>query len=219
MSAEDMAPQPAGAPAEADSTPATPGTSRDPSARIQALTADLRAADAVINELKGRDLAGQVEQLQAQLATHAEATASWEQQQAAWQKERAGWEDQRAMLTVGIVDPEGQAVAQALYGIQPEADRGSLADWLGQHSNGSTPAALMPYLRSSAPQAAVSSAPEASPGAAPAQLPPPPGKPTQAAVEATPAQLADLERRMWAAKGRQFESLRDQLAKLTGRGV
>ena len=218
MSAEDMAPQAAGAPAEAEATPAAPGTSRDPSARIQALTADLRAADAVINELKGRDLAGQVEQLQTQLATHAEATTTWEQQQAAWQVERAGWNDQRAMLTVGIVDPEGQAVAQALYGIQPEAERGTLADWLGQSVNGSAPPALMPYLRSSAPQAAVSSAPPAAPGAAPAQLPPPPGKPSQAAVEATPAQLADLERRMWAAKGRQFESLRDQLAKLTGRG-
>ena len=215
MSEKETAPQAAGAPAEAEATPATPGTSRDTSARIQALTADLRAADAVIAELKGRDLAGQVEQLQAQLASHAEATASWEQQQADWQKERAGWEDQRAMLTAGIVDPEGQAVAQALYGLQPEAERGSLAAWLGQHSNGSTPAALKPYLRSSAPQEAVSS----TSGAAPAQPPPPPGKPTQAAVEATPAQLADLERRMWAAKGRQFESLRDQLAKLTGRGV
>ena len=56
----------------------TNGASRDPAARIQALSADLRAAEAVIVELKGRDLEGTVEKLQAAVAEHTTAAEAWQ---------------------------------------------------------------------------------------------------------------------------------------------
>lgn len=200
---------PAEAPAPEQPAAAAPGSSRDANSRIQALTTSLRAADAVIEELKGRDLQAQVADLQGQLATQTTAAAGWDAEKTAWAAERSAWDDQRSLLTAGIVDVEGQAVAQALYGIQPEAERGTLAEWLGG-MNGTAPPALQPYLRAAAPAPAAAQAPAAA-------LVPPPGKPSQPVVQATPTQLADLERRMWASKGRQFEALRDQLAKLTGR--
>ena len=51
--------------AEAPAETATPGTSRDPAARIQRLTTELRAAEAVITELKGRDLETTAKELSA----------------------------------------------------------------------------------------------------------------------------------------------------------
>jgi hypothetical protein len=108
-------------------------------------------------------LAGQLETLQAQ---HAEASSAWA--------------DERAMLGVGLTDPEGQAVARTLYGLQPEDSRpGSIADYLSgfQAEDAKVPAGLAPYLGKAAP---------AQPNPAPAQQEPAPsnGKATDALAKA-----------------------------------
>lgn len=203
----------------AEETPATEaetnGASRDPAARIQALSADLRAAEAVIGELKGRDLEGTVEKLQAAVAEHTTAAEAWQTERTSWETERAAWGSERALLSAGVTSTEGQAVARALYHLQPEADRGTLADWLSTAA-ATPPPALAPYLgrASSTPAAAPSIAPTN--GATPPA--PPPGVPTATKEPATPAQVQQLTARMLQARGPARDDLRSQLAKLMGRG-
>ena len=182
----------------------TAGASRDPAARIQALSADLRAAEAVITELKGRDLAGTVTTLEAAAAEHATASEAWEAERSSWEAERGAWGSERALLSAGVTSAEGQAVARALYHLQPEADRGTLGDWLSTAGT-APPPALAPYLRTAAAPAA--------PAAAPV-----PGTPTEPKATPTQAQVNQLTSRMLLARGPARDSLRAQLAKLTSRG-
>ena len=195
----------------------TAGASRDPAARIQALSADLRAAEAVITELKGRDLAGTVTTLEAAAAEHATASEAWEAERSSWEAERGAWGSERALLSAGVTSAEGQAVARALYHLQPEADRGTLGDWLSTAGT-APPPALAPYLRTAAAPAAPAAAPVNGSAVAVAAAAPLPGTPTEPKATPTQAQVNQLTSRMLLARGPARDSLRAQLAKLTSRG-
>ena len=201
----------------AEETPAAEtatGASRDPAARIQALTADLRAAEAVITELKGRDLAGTVSKLEVAAAEHVTAAEAFATERSGWEAERAGWGRERALLSAGITSAEGQAVARALYHLQPEDGRPELGDWLTAAA-ATPPPALAPYLRGPAAPAAAPAAPTN--GATPPA--PPPGVPTPPKVESTPADRIHVEGQyLRAARGPRRDALGVQLAKLLDGG-
>lgn len=202
----------------ADDTPAvvadTTGASRDPAARIQALSADLRAAEAVIVELQGRDLAGTVSALEVAAAEHITAAEAFASERGGWETERADWGRERALLSAGITSTEGQAVARALYHLQPEASRPELGDWLTTAA-ASPPPALAPYLRGSAP--APGTAPTPTNGATPPT--PPPGVPTAPKAEPTPADRHHLTTELLLShRGPKRDALRVQLAKLQSGG-
>ena len=196
---------PEAAPAE----PSAPGTSRDPAARIRQLTAELKAERAVVEELKGRDLAGKVTQLEDALSKATAASTAWDEEKKSWETERSQWDNEKALLTAGIVDAEGQAVARALYNLQSEEDRGSLAEWLGKTKD-APPAALAPYFGSrSAPPVEAPSPPKTKPA---------PGTPTVPTQEPSQAQLRRLELEIWASKGPRRQVLVDKLKKLQAQG-
>ena len=178
----------------AEETPAAEaatGASRDPAARIQALTADLRAAEAVITELKGRDLAGTVSKLEVAAAEHVTAAEAFATERSGWEAERAEWGRERALLSAGITSTEGQAVARALYQLHPEASRPELGAWLTTAA-AEPPPALAPYLRGTATTAAAPTN-----GAKPPA--PPPGSPTLPKVEPTPADRKHLTAQLLGA--------------------
>jgi len=209
--AEAPATAPAEAASETASETAPPGTSRDPAARIQRLTTELRAAEAVITVLKGRDLEATAADLSAQLKEASAAadlsTADRAEAEAAWSKERASWGDEKALLAVGLVGAEGQAVARALYQLGPAEDRPPLSDWLA-NVRGAPPPALAPYLRGS----------EATPAEAVAPRPPPPGDPAVHPGPATRAQIEKVERELFASPaGPRQRKLHARLAELNAR--
>ena len=201
----------------AEETPATEaesnGASRDPAARIQALSADLRAAEAVIAELKGRDLASTVDTLQAAVAQHTTATEAWQAERAGWDTERAEWGRERALLSAGITSTEGQAVARALYHLQPEDSRPELGAWL-MTAAAAPPPALAPYLRG---RSAPAAPPAPTNGTAPPT--PPPGVPTAPKVEATPTDRHHLTAEyLRAPRGPKRDALGVALAKMVSGG-
>jgi hypothetical protein len=204
----------------AEDTPAIDagtGASRDPAARIQALSADLRAAEAVIVELKGRDLAGTVSTLEAAAAEHATAAEAFSAERTGWEAERAGWGRERALLSAGITSAEGQAVARALYHLQPEDGRPELGAWLTTAA-ASPPPALAPYLRG--PAAPAAPAPQAAAptnGATPPA--PPPGVPIPPKGEPTPADRWQAEKEyLGAPRGPKRDAMRVRLDKIMSGG-
>ena len=204
----------------AEETPAAEaatGASRDPAARIQALTADLRAAEAVITELKGRDLAGTVSKLEVAAAEHVTAAEAFATERSGWEAERAGWGRERALLSAGITSAEGQAVARALYHLQPEDGRPELGDWLTAAA-ATPPPALAPYLRGPAAPAAAPAAPAApTNGATPPA--PPPGVPIQPKGEPTPADRWQAQREyLGAPRGPKRDAMRVRLDKILSGG-
>ena len=201
----------------AEETPATEaesnGASRDPAARIQALSADLRAAEAVIVELKGRDLEGTVAKLQAAVAEHTTAAEAWQTERSAWDTERAEWGRERALLSAGITSTEGQAVARALYHLQPEDSRPEVGAGL-MTAAATPPPALAPYLRG---RSAPAAPPAPTNGSAPPA--PPPGVPTAPKVEPTPTDRHHLTAQyLRAPRGPKRDALGVQLAKLNSGG-
>jgi len=107
---------------------------------------------------------GLATEIEAMQAAHGKATASWDQE--------------RALLGAGLTSPEGQAVARSLYGLQPEAGRPALGDWLSglSQEGADVPAGLRAYLQPAAPAAAPAAEPAKTAPRAPG-APPPPASP------------------------------------------
>jgi len=140
-----------------DPTP-TPDPTPEPDGKVLA-DQDKAALIATIAELRRerRDLRGKVEGYAQQLDTHATASTALNSQieslKAEHAQKEAVWSDERAMLGAGLTDPEGQAVARALYGTLPDDGKpASIAEYLQAFGaeNAKVPAGLAPYLGSKA---------------------------------------------------------------------
>lgn len=84
---------------------------------------------------KRRALNAELDKLRAEYAKAAEAAKELEavrSQVSAFDAERAKWSDERAMISAGLTDEEGIAVAQAAYARVAEAARpkGGIGEWL-----------------------------------------------------------------------------------------
>lgn len=179
MSDTEGAPPPT--PTPAPSTP-EPGPSRAEQ-RIQTLLAEVK------------DLRGQVKVLSADQTVRerdelAAKVANWEKKfsdlEATHKAAELTWVRERTFMARGLVDPEGQAVAEALYGRLPEKDRPALDAWMDGWKTDdadNTPAALRHYLNGAAPSS------QPPPAAPRPKLPgaPPAGSP--GTLEAIPPEL------------------------------
>tara|TARA_R100000654_G_scaffold15988_3_gene33808 strand:+ start:481 stop:1080 length:600 start_codon:yes stop_codon:yes gene_type:complete len=142
---------------QAGDPPADPPPSTEPAKqsrgarRIGQLTADLAAAHERIKLLEADSVTLERDQL---AEARTQLQAKLERMKADHAAAADQWRTSEAMLRRGLTDDEGQAVALALHARLPADDRPTLADWMdsfkGEEAD-NTPAALRPYLQSSAP--------------------------------------------------------------------
>ena len=150
---------PAGDP-PADPPPSTePAKQSRGARRIGQLTADLAAAHERIKLLEADSVTLERDQL---AEARTQLQAKLERMKADHAAAADQWRTSEAMLRRGLTDDEGQAVALALHARLPADDRPTLADWMdsfkGEEAD-NTPAALRPYLQSSAPPTPAPAAP------------------------------------------------------------
>lgn len=82
-------------------------------------------------------------------ASAGEITAQLEAEKAGRAADLASWQDEGAMLSAGLVDTKGQAVARTLYSVEPEETRPAsfkefVASWSAE--GGAVPPGVAPYL-------------------------------------------------------------------------
>lgn len=143
-------------PPKTETPPPDPGPSRA-ELRIQALTAKLREQEERIKVLAADEVTRERDTWKQKATSYEQKLAELKSQH---EQAAQGWQTQRTFLERGLVDEEAQVVAQALHSRLPEADRPDLATWMDswrqQSEDGEvidhTPAALRPYMQTTAPE-------------------------------------------------------------------